>query len=209
MQAWSPAGLRVTDEVGELVVAQPMPSMPVGFWGDESGDRLRQAYFDHFPGTWRHGDWVTITSRGTAVIHGRSDATINRGGVRMGTADICRVVVASENVTDALVLDVPQAERESWMPLFVVLAPGAELDTALRGELLRRIREDCSPRHVPSAIIPVEELPVTHNGKALEVPLKRLLAGEPASLVVDVGSLRNPAALEPFLALAADRRAGR
>src|SRR5207237_8338581 len=150
VEAFSPDGRPLVDEVGELVITEPMPSMPVYFWGDDDGSRYRESYFDMFPGVWRHGDWIEITSRGTAVIYGRSDSTINRGGVRMGTSEIYSAVLSLDDVVDALVVDVPVPGEDNWMPLFVVLRPGRALDDPLVAEIRRRIREDCSPRHVPT-----------------------------------------------------------
>jgi acetoacetyl-CoA synthetase len=202
VEAFDEAGHPVVDRVGELVITEPMPSMPTGFWGDESGERYRESYFDMFGGVWRHGDWIEITSRGTAIIYGRSDSTINRGGVRMGTSEIYRAVLAVPEVTDALVVDVPREGEENWMPLFVVLAAGAELDDDLIGRIRRRIREDCSPRHVPNEIVAIAEVPRTLSGKVLEVPVKRILTGTPPEQAASRESLANPAALDPFVALA-------
>jgi len=205
LHAFDERGHPVVDEVGELVLTQPMPSMPLRFWDDEDGRRLHEAYFDTYPGVWRHGDWIRITERGTAVIYGRSDSTINRGGVRMGTSEIYRAVLALPEVVDALVVDVPRAGDESWMPLFVVLGSGAQLDDGLMGEIRRRVREDCSPRHVPSEIQAIAEVPRTLSGKVLEVPVKRILMGHPAEEAASRDSLANPAALDHFVALAAAR----
>jgi acetoacetyl-CoA synthetase len=202
VEAWNEAGERVIDEVGELVVTEPMPSMPVFFWGDEDGRRYRAAYFEHYPGVWRHGDWIEITSRGTAVIYGRSDSTINRSGVRMGTSEIYRAVQAVEEVADALVVDVPRPGTEGWMPLFVVLREGADLDDDLAARIKRSIRERCSPRHVPSEIFRIDEVPRTLSGKVLEVPVKRILMGTPAEQAASRDSLANPAALDYFTDLA-------
>ena len=149
VEAWDEDGKAVIGEVGELVVTEPMPSMPVFFWGDRDGSRYRASYFEHFPGVWRHGDWIEITPRGTAVIYGRSDSTINRSGVRMGTSEIYRAVLSLEAVLDALVVDVPRPGTEGWMPLFVVLREGAQLDQDLRAQIARRIRERCSPATFP------------------------------------------------------------
>jgi acetoacetyl-CoA synthetase len=205
LHAFDEQGNAVIEQVGELVLTQPMPSMPLRFWGDEDGSRLRAAYFEHYPGVWRHGDWIRITERGTAVIYGRSDSTINRGGVRMGTAEIYRAVLAVPKVVDALVVDVPRPGQDSWMPLFVVLAEGTALDDALVAEVRRRIREDCSPRHVPSEVQAIAEVPRTLSGKALEVPVKRILMGEPPERAASRDSLANPAALDHFIALARSR----
>jgi len=177
--------------------------MPVSFWGDESGERLREAYFDSYPGVWRHGDWIEITERGTAIIYGRSDATINRGGVRMGTSEIYRAVLAVDAVVDALVVDVSRPGAENWMPLFVVLREGVELDDPLAADIRQRVREDCSPRHVPDDVRQVPEVPRTLSGKVLEVPVKRILAGVPPERAASRDSLANPDALEPFVDLAA------
>ncbi|HJX33435.1 MAG TPA: acetoacetate--CoA ligase, partial [Solirubrobacterales bacterium] len=202
IEAWDEEGKAVIDEVGELVVTEPMPSMPVFFWGDEDGSRYRASYFEHYPGVWRHGDWIEITSRGTAVIYGRSDATINRSGIRMGTSEIYRAVLGIEEIVDALVVDVPRPGTEGWMPLFVVLREGAELDDALPKEIARRIREQCSPRHVPDQVFEIAEVPRTLSGKALEVPVKRILMGTPAEQAASRDSLANPAALDYFVELA-------
>jgi acetoacetyl-CoA synthetase len=204
LESWDPDGHPLIDEVGELVLTKPMPSMPVAFWGDEDGSRLRESYFSHYPGVWRHGDWIRITPRETAIIYGRSDSTINRGGVRMGTSEIYRAVLAVDEVLDALVIDVPRDGTDGWMPLFVVLREGVELDDRLTGEIRRRVREDCSPRHVPDEIRQISEVPRTLSGKALEVPVKRILMGTPVDEAASRESLANPAALDYFVALAGE-----
>jgi acetoacetyl-CoA synthetase len=178
-----------------------MPSMPLFFWGDADGSRLRESYFDVYPDVWRHGDWIEITSRGTAIITGRSDSTINRGGVRMGTSEIYRAVLAVDEVVDALVIDVPREGTDGWMPLFVVLREGASLDDSLVKEIRTRIREDCSPRHVPDEIKQIDEVPRTLSGKALEVPVKRILMGTPVEKAASRESLANPEALDYFVRL--------
>ncbi|MGB7589549.1 MAG: acetoacetate--CoA ligase [Solirubrobacterales bacterium] len=203
VEAWDEDGNAVIDQVGELVVTEPMPSMPVFFWGDPDGSHYRASYFEHYPGVWRHGDWIEITSRGTAVIYGRSDSTINRSGIRMGTSEIYRAVLDVDDVVDALVVDVPRPGTEGWMPLFVVLREGAELDNTLRKEIAQRIRRQCSPRHVPDEVFQIAEVPRTLSGKALEVPVKRILTGTPAGQVASRDSLANPAALDYFVQLAA------
>ncbi len=202
VEAWDDDGNSLTDAVGELVLTEPMPSMPLFFWGDEDGSRYRDAYFDHYPGVWRHGDWIEITSRGTAIIYGRSDSTINRQGVRMGTSEIYRAVQAIPEVTDALVVDVPRPGTEGWMPLFVVLDEGVALDDDLVGRIKRSIREQCSPRHVPNEVYALAEVPRTLSGKVLEVPVKRILMGTPIDQAASRDSLANPAALDPFVELA-------
>jgi acetoacetyl-CoA synthetase len=204
VEAWDEDGKPLIDQVGELVVTEPMPSMPVRFWGDEDGSRYREAYFEHYPGVWRHGDWIEITSRGTAVIYGRSDSTINRSGIRMGTSEIYRAVLSLDEVLDALVVDVPRPGTDGWMPLFVVLREGAELDDELRREIARRVRERCSPRHVPDEVFAIAEVPRTLSGKALEVPVKRILTGTPPDRAASRDSLANPEALDHFVELAAD-----
>ena len=202
VEAWDEAGNAVVGEVGELVVTEPMPSMPVYFWGDEDGSRYHAAYFEQYPGIWRHGDWIEITSRGTAVIYGRSDSTINRGGIRMGTSEIYRAVLEIEEIVDALVVDVPRPGTEGWMPLFVVLRDGAELDGDLTKEIARRVRERCSPRHVPDEVFQIESVPRTLSGKVLEVPVKRILMGTSAEKAASRDSLANPAALDYFTEMA-------
>jgi acetoacetyl-CoA synthetase len=202
VEAFDEDGRSVVDQVGELVLTEPMPSMPLYLWSDPDGERYRESYFDVYPGVWRHGDWIEITSRGTAIIYGRSDSTINRGGVRMGTSEIYRAVLASDDVVDALVVDVPREGTDGWMSLFVVLRDGATLGPDLEMDLSRRIRTDCSPRHVPDEIRAVPEIPRTLSGKILEVPVKRILAGETPDRVASRGSLANPAALDWFADLA-------
>jgi acetoacetyl-CoA synthetase len=203
VEAWDEDGNPVIEEVGELVVTEPMPSMPVSFWGDDDGSRYRAAYFEMFPGVWRHGDWIEITSRGTAVIYGRSDSTINRSGVRMGTSEIYRAVLGLDAIVDALVVDVPRPGTEGWMPFFVVLREGAELDDELRREIARRVRQNCSPRHVPDEIFAIAEVPRTLSGKVLEVPVKQILMGTPPEKAASRDSLANPAALDYFTEMAA------
>jgi acetoacetyl-CoA synthetase len=202
VHAWDPDGNDLIDEVGELVITEPMPSMPIYFWDDPDGERLRDAYFSMYPGVWRHGDWIKITPRGTAVIYGRSDSTINRGGVRMGTSEIYRAVLDVDEVLDALVVDLPRAGTDGWMPLFVVLREGAELDDDLVAEIRKRVREDCSPRHVPNEIRQIAEVPRTLSGKVLEVPVKRILMGTPVAEAASRESLANPEALDYFVELA-------
>ena len=155
-----------------------------------------------FPGTWRHGDWLEMTRRGTAVIYGRSDSTINRGGIRMGTAEIYRAVLGIEEIVDALVVDVPRPGTDGWMPLFVVMREGAEIDEGLPREIARRVRERCSPRHVPDEVFQIDEVPRTLSGKVLEVPVKKILMGTPVEKAASRDSLANPAALDYFVEMA-------
>ena len=201
IESWDPDGKPHIGEVGELVITEPMPSMPIFFWGDEDGERLRESYFEMYPGIWRHGDWIEITERETAIISGRSDSTINRGGIRMGTSEIYRAVLSLDEITDALVVDVPREGTDGWMPLFVVLREGAELDDDLTKQIAKRIREDCSPRHVPSEVHAIAEVPRTLSGKVLEVPVKRILMGQPADTATSRESLANPDALDDFVEL--------
>jgi len=200
VQSFDEDGRALVGEVGELVITQPLPSMPLYFWNDPDGARLREAYFEMYPGVWRHGDWIEITPRGSAVIYGRSDSTINRGGVRMGTSEIYRAVLALDEIVDALVVDV-----EGWMGLFVVLREGVALDDDLRARIARRVREDCSPRHVPDDVLAVAELPRTLSGKVLEIPVKRILSGVAPERAASRDSLANPAALDWFVAFARER----
>jgi acetoacetyl-CoA synthetase len=222
VESWDPDGRSLIDEVGELVITKPMPTMPLYFWGDESGERYHDSYFSMYPGVWRHGDWIEITSRGTAIISGRSDSTINRGGIRMGTSEIYRAVLSVPEIVDALVIDIPPlasarlasghatsgpgqsrpAGTDGWMPLFVVLRDGASLDDDLIAEVRARIRADCSPRHVPDEIRQIEEVPRTLSGKVLEIPVKRILMGAPVESAASRESLANPAALDYFVKLA-------
>jgi len=207
VEAFDPDGNPVIDEVGELVLTEPLPSMPLFLWDDPDGERLRDAYFSVYPGIWRHGDWITITSRGTAIISGRSDSTINRGGVRMGTSEIYSAVLALPEVVDALVVDVPREGTQGWMPLFVVLAEGAELDDDLVAAIKKRIREDASPRHVPDEIRVVAAVPRTLSGKVLEVPVKRILMGADPDKAASRDSLADPSALDAFVEFAEQLRA--
>jgi acetoacetyl-CoA synthetase len=202
VESWDPEGHPHLDQVGELVITEPMPSMPLYLWGDSDGSRYRDSYFEMFPGTWRHGDWIEITGRGTAIIHGRSDSTINRGGIRMGTAEIYRAVLESDEVTDALVVDLPKEGTDGVIELFVVLREGAELTDELRRTLARSIRERCSPRHVPDSVTRVAAVPRTLSGKVVEVPVKRILMGADPAKVVSRDSLANPEALDWFVELA-------
>jgi acetoacetyl-CoA synthetase len=202
VEAFDPAGKPLLDEVGELVLTEPMPSMPVSFWNDPDGERLRAAYFEDYPGVWRHGDWVRITPRGGVVISGRSDSTLNRGGVRMGTAEFYSVVEDLPEVVDSLVIDTGGAGgEEGTLLLFVVPAEGVELDGALEQKLRAAIRTALSPRHVPDRIIAVPAVPRTLTGKKCEVPVKRILSGVPVDKAVSLEALEDPSALDPYVAL--------
>jgi acetoacetyl-CoA synthetase len=207
IRALDPAGRELVGEVGELVIAQPMPSMPVGFWGDADGRRYRESYFEHYPGIWRHGDWMKLTPAGGVVISGRSDATINRFGVRIGTSEIYRAVEAVPEVADSLVIDLEGTGGAAWMPLFVVLAAGAALDEPLVARIKARVRSTCSPRHVPDEVVAIAAVPRTLSGKKLEVPVKKILLGARAADVASPDALANPQSLAAFEAHAARLRA--
>jgi acetoacetyl-CoA synthetase len=199
--AYDEAGHEVVGERGELVITRPLPSMPLGFWGDDDGSRYRASYLEHYPGVWRHGDWITITERGSCLISGRSDATLNRGGVRLGTADFYGVVEELPQVRDSLVVHLDDDEGTGELLLFVVLAPDATLDDELRREIARRLRAQLSPRHVPDDVFAVSAIPRTHSGKKLEVPVKRILLGAAPDEVASRGALQDPSALDEYARL--------
>ncbi len=207
VRAWDDQGRDLIDEVGELVCAKPMPSMPLYFWGDTSGKRYQDSYFDMYPGVWRHGDWIKITPRFGAIIYGRSDATINRHGIRMGTAELYRAVEALPEVLDSLVVDLEYLGRESYMPLFVVLREGLTLDAALTTRLKQEIKTALSARHVPNEIFQVEAVPRTLSGKKMELPVKKLLMGTPAEQVFKLDAMANAGCVEWFAGFAARRNA--
>jgi acetoacetyl-CoA synthetase len=208
IEAFDEAGHSVIDQVGELVLTAPFPAMPVSFWGDADGARYKDSYFAMYPGVWRHGDWIKLTAAGGAVIYGRSDSTLNRGGVRMGTSEFYRVVEQIAEVADSLVVDTGSlAEATGTLYLFIVLAPGVALDATLKKRIASEIRRELSPRHVPDQILAVAAVPRTQNGKKLEVPVKRLLLGAEAAAVASRDTLANPAALDEFAALAKELRA--
>jgi acetoacetyl-CoA synthetase len=207
LEVWDDEGRPVVDEPGELVVTRPMPSMPLRLWGDEDGTRLRETYFDTYPGVWRQGDSATLTARGSVVIHGRSDATLNRQGVRLGTTEIYQAVEALPEVVEALVVGVEEPDGGYWMPMFVQLQQGVELDHALRSRFAQAIRTHASARHVPDEVVAVEALPHTLTGKRLEVPIKRILSGRPAAAVVNSAAVDRPELLAVFEDLARARRA--
>lgn len=205
VEAFDESGRSVTGRTGELVVTAPMPSMPVSFWGDPGGARYREAYFETYPGIWRHGDWIRLTPLGGAVIEGRSDSTLNRGGVRFGTSELYGVVDALPEVLDSLVIGLERDDGSYWMPLFVALRPGVDLDAALIGRINAAIKLALSPRHVPDEIIAVPAIPRTLTGKKMEVPVKRLLQGHALDHVAAPGTTADPGALEIFAAIARGR----
>ena len=199
VEAYDAEGRPVIGEVGELVITEPMPSMPLHLWNDPDGERYRESYFDAYPGVWRHGDWIKVKPDGSAVIYGRSDSTINRGGVRMGTAEIYRAVDRVEEVQDSLVVDIQKPNGDPFMPLFVVLKEDRELDDELEKKIKKSIRENTSPRHVPNEVLRVTDLPRTLNGKKVEVPVKKILSGTPPEEAVSKDSLHNPESLDFFV----------
>jgi len=209
VEAFDPSGRPVVGEQGELVITEPMPSMPVGFWGDADGSRYRSAYFDDFPGVWRHGDWIAFDDDGSCVISGRSDSTLNRGGVRLGTAEFYSVVEAFEEVADSLVIHLEDSSGEGIgmgeLLLFIVPAAGHSVDDELKTRVAAELRRSLSPRHIPDAIHGVSGIPRTLSGKKLEVPVKRILTGTPTDVAASRGALVNPDSLEAFERLAAER----
>jgi acetoacetyl-CoA synthetase len=201
LDAWDESGKPVRGEVGELVITKPMPSMPIAFWNDADGSRYRSAYFEMFPGVWRHGDWITITGHGSIVVHGRSDSTLNRHGIRMGSADIYQAVERLPEIAEALVIGAEQPDGGYWMPLFVVLADDAELTDELCDRIRRTIREEVSPRHVPDDILVAPGVPHTRTGKKLEVPIKKLLQGADPGRIVERSAVDDPALLDWYAKL--------
>lgn len=206
VEAWRDDATPVVDEVGELVVTAPMPTMPIRLWNDHDGSRYADTYLSTFPGVWRHGDWLTVTSQGSAIVHGRSDSTINRHGVRLGSAEIYTAVEAIPEVADALVIGAELDDGQYWMPLFVTLGPEVALDDELRERIASTIRARCSPRHVPDDIIEVPAIPHTLTGKRLEVPVKRLIQGLDPAKAVNAGVVDRPDVLEVFVEMGREHR---
>jgi acetoacetyl-CoA synthetase len=205
VEAWNEQGQPVIGEVGELVCTQPIPSMPLYFWGDPGNKRYLSSYFDSYPGVWRHGDWLKITASGSCIIYGRSDATINRHGLRMGTSELYSAVEALAEVLDSMVVDLEYLGRESYMPLFVVLRPGAELDAAMQAKINDAIKTALSPRFIPNEILQVAEVPRTLSGKKQELPIKKLLLGQPIDKVINKEAMANPGCLDWYVAFAKSR----
>ncbi|MGW0330108.1 acetoacetate--CoA ligase [Nocardia sp. NPDC003183] len=199
LEAWDSDGSPLLDNMGELVVTKPMPSMPVGFWNDPDGSRYRSAYFEYHPGVWRHGDWITMTTHGSVVVHGRSDSTLNRNGIRMGSADIYQIVEKLPEVAEALIIGAEQPDGGYWMPLFVVLAAGARFDADLIATINNAIRTELSPRYVPDEVVAVPGIPHTRTGKKLEIPVKRILQGTDPNRVVKSDSVDDPKLLDWFV----------
>jgi acetoacetyl-CoA synthetase len=202
LEAFNEHGKSVVEEVGEMVITKPMPSMPVRFWNDPEFKRYTESYFEMFPGIWRHGDWTKITPRHGVIIYGRSDATLNRAGIRIGTSEIYRAVDKVEEVKDSMIICIEKSGGEFWMPLFVILKEGVELNDTLIKKINSIIRSQNSPRHVPDEIISVPDLPYTVSGKKTETPVKKILMGKDPQQVVNAGSLRNPESMNFFIQLA-------
>jgi len=200
--AFDADGREVVGELGELVIRRPVPSMPIGFWNDPDGARYRATYFEHYPGVWRHGDWIVFTERGSCAIAGRSDATLNRGGVRLGTGELYGVVEELDEVVDSLVVHLEQTDE---LLLFVVLRDGLELSDALRTRIADALRTSLSPRHRPDEVVAVPAIPRTLTGKKLELPVKRIVTGTPVAEVASREALADPAAIDAFVAYARDR----
>lgn len=199
VQAFNADGAAVVGEVGEMVITEPMPSMPIYFWNDPDNERYQASYFATFPGVWRHGDWIKFNERGGCVIYGRSDSTINRRGIRMGTSEIYRVVESLPEIADSLAIDLEALGRDSYMPLFVVLRDGATLDDELKQRIKKVIRSELSPHHIPDDIFAIEEIPYTLSGKKMEIPLRRILLGQEVEKAANPGAMRNPTAVDYFL----------
>jgi acetoacetyl-CoA synthetase len=199
VQSFNEAGQPVINQVGELVITEPLPSMPLYFWNDPDMARYKESYFELFPGVWRHGDWLKVNERNGCVIYGRSDSTINRQGIRMGTSEIYQAVQSLPDVVDCLVIDLEALGQESYMPLFVVLRDDATLDDALKQRINRKIRQDISPRHVPNDIFEVDEIPYTLSGKKMEVPIRKIMLGQPVEKAANIGAMRNPDSLGYFI----------
>lgn len=206
IESFNMAGEAQINEVGELVLTEPFPAMPIFFWNDTDGRRLQESYYDMFPGIWRHGDYLKITEHGSCIIYGRSDATINRGGIRIGTSEIYRAVDLVEEVEDSLIVDIPKEDGDSFVPLFVIMKEGHALTEEIKQQINNHIRTQCSPRHVPTGIFEAPDLPRTLNGKKLEIPVKRILMGQKMNQVVNKGSLSNPMMLDYFVQFARENK---
>lgn len=202
IEAFDMNGVPVVGEVGELVITAPMPSMPIYFWNDPDGERYRSSYFDTYPGVWRHGDWITVHADGSSVVHGRSDSTLNRGGVRMGTSEFYQVIDGLQEILDSVVIDTGGSGREGRLLLFVVPAAGGQLDEALKQRIRDALRRELSPRHVPDEIHQIDEVPKTLNGKKMEVPIKQILAGVPVERAARLDAMANPSSIDAFVRMA-------
>lgn len=207
VEAFDAGGMSVIDQVGELVLTEPLPSMPLYLWGDDDGSRYRESYFEMFPGVWRHGDWIKITDQGSCVISGRSDSTLNRGGIRMGSSDFYRVVEEMDEVLDCLVVDTGTTNDSGRLLLFVVTQDGGGLDDDLQDSIKSKLRRELSPRHAPDEIHQIDEVPRTLNGKKLEIPVKRILVGASVDEVISRDAMANPNCLEVFIQMRENYRA--
>jgi acetoacetyl-CoA synthetase len=205
LQAYNEEGKPVYDEVGEMVILNPMPSMPIYFWNDPEYKRYEESYYQHYPNVWRHGDWIKITSRDGVIIYGRSDATLNRSGVRIGTSEIYRAMDKIEEVKDSLIICIEEENGSFWMPLFVIMKEGKTLTDDVKLKINATLRTDYSPRHVPDEILAVNDIPYTISGKKTETPVKKVLMGNDPAKVISAGSLRNPASMDAFVLLAKKR----
>ena len=206
MESWDENGVAQTENVGEMVVTKPMPSMPVFFWGDdEKQSKYLSSYFDMYPNVWRHGDWLKITTRGSLIIYGRSDATLNRQGVRIGTSEIYRALDKMMELKDALIINIERPDGTDTMPLFVTLHSGFLLDEILISKIKNNLKTEYSPRHVPDEIIEILDIPYTISGKKMETPVKKILMRQPLEKAVNFGAMKNPEAMAFFINLAKER----
>ena len=199
LYAYNDEGQPVTDEIGEMVITKPMPSMPIYFWGDPGGQRYKSSYFEYFPGVWRHGDWIRITDRDGIVIYGRSDATLNRQGVRIGTAEIYRAVHLIPEIDDAIVVNLEREDGSHYMPMFVVMKDNGKLTDQLKDQIRNSLRSAYTPRHVPDAIFTCPGIPLTISGKKMEAPLKRILIGMDPEKAINRDAMRNPEVVDFFI----------
>jgi acetoacetyl-CoA synthetase len=199
LEAFDTDGNSLTEQVGEMVITKPMPSMPVYFWNDPDFKRYHESYFEMYSGIWRHGDWIEITTHNGVIIYGRSDATLNRGGVRIGTSEIYRAVDKVKEVKDSLIICIEKKDGEFWMPLFVVMQEDVALSDEIKKKINTTIRSDYSPRHVPDEIIAVPDIPYTISGKKTETPVKKILIGKDPKEVVNAGALKNPQSMDFFI----------
>jgi acetoacetyl-CoA synthetase len=198
LEAWNEAGQPIEESMGEMVITQPMPSMPIFFWNDPDKKRYRESYFDHYPGVWRHGDWIEISASSGIIVYGRSDATLNRGGVRIGTSEVYRAVEGVHEIQDSLIVCIEKTTGEFYMPLFVMMRPGHVLDEKIKQQVVQNLRTRYSPRHVPDEILAVPDIPYTISGKKTELPVKKILSGKSVASSLQTGSLRNPGSLQYF-----------
>ena len=205
LEAFDEDGRSVENQLGEMVITTPMPSMPIYFWNDPDFARYRESYFEQYPGVWRHGDWIEITPHSGIIIYGRSDATLNRGGVRIGTSEVYRAIDTVQEIQDSLVVCIEKPGGEFWMPLFVLMRQGKNLNDEIKGKIRSALRTQYSPRHVPDDIIEVPDIPYTISGKKTETPVKKVLSGMDPRKVVNTGALRNPDSMQFFIRMAVNQ----